>query len=244
MKPLYYVTIALLTLNLSARKWTNNEGVSMEANFAGTMEMSGETIVIFSKDDGMRYQVPLDKLSAADQEFITSGKAAQGIVPKTENAETAKTRPKTDFEEAITKNLVRAEGSRISRVSSDDMAPKDYYAIYYSASWCPPCRKFTPKLVDFYKSEQRKNAEKFEIIYVSSDRSEGDMEDYIKDYDMAWPALDFDKIKSSRELTQFKGSGIPCLVLVDRDGKVLSHSYEGSKYVGPSKVMNDLKKKL
>jgi hypothetical protein len=29
-------------------------------------------------------------------------------------------------------------------------------------------------------------------------------------------------------------------VLVDREGKVLSHSYEGEICVGPTKVMNDI----
>jgi hypothetical protein len=46
------------------------------------------------------------------------------------------------------------------------------------------------------------------------------------------------------ELTRFSGSGTPCLVLLDRDGKVLSDSYVNEKYVGPTQVMNDLQERL
>jgi nucleoredoxin len=41
---------------------------------------------------------------------------------------------------------------------------------------------------------------------------------------------------------KYAGTGIPCLVLVDASGAVLSHSYEGKTYVGPSKVLRDLDK--
>jgi len=45
------------------------------------------------------------------------------------------------------------------------------------------------------------------------------------------------------KIDAYRGRGIPCLVLVDREGNVVSHSYEGQTYVGPVKVMNDLEEK-
>ena len=40
------------------------------------------------------------------------------------------------------------------------------------------------------------------------------------------------------------GSGIPCLMIVDRDGEVLADSYVDvdGQYVGPTSVMNQLGK--
>lgn len=151
--------------------------------------------------------------------------------------------PKTEFELTITKNLVESKGSRTKRIAQDELAPKDYYAIYYSAHWCPPCRGFTPKLVDFYEKASRKH-DNFEIIFVSSDRSEEAMADYMNEANMPWLALDYDQKKKSKALTKYAGGGIPCLVLVDQDGNVLSDSYVNGKYVGPMKVMNDLKERL
>lgn len=59
--------------------------------------------------------------------------------------------------------------------------------IYFSAHWCPPCRGFTPKLAEFYKKlHTEKN---FEIVFVSSDKSEDEFQKYHKE--MPWLALPF-----------------------------------------------------
>ena len=51
-----------------------------------------------------------------------------------------------------------------------------YVGIYFSAHWCPPCRSFTPKLVEFYN--KYKDSKNLEIIFVSSDREEAACKDY------------------------------------------------------------------
>ena len=117
-----------------------------------------------------------------------------------------------------------------------------YWAFYYSASWCPPCRAFTPKLVDFYKYF-KKSHPNFELIFVNDDHSEADMLAYMKTDDMTWPAVRFSDLDDSRlTARKYCGPGIPDLVLTDENGKVLSDSYNGQDYVGPTKVMDDIKK--
>ena len=103
---------------------------------------------------------------------------------------------------------------------------------------------FTPKLVEFYNRTKPAHPE-FELILVSSDYTEPDMEAYMKTDAMPWPALDFRKGASEKHvLTSYRGKGIPCLVFLDANGKVLSHSYVGTSYVGPGKVMADIEKAL
>lgn len=141
------------------------------------------------------------------------------------------------FQKLLKGKLVGLNGKRVSK--REIAGDPEYYAFYFSAHWCPPCRSFTPKLVDFYNSNDAAG-KKFEIIFVSSDRSEDKMEDYIKEDQMPWPAIKFRYAKKIKEISQYAGSGIPCLVLVDREGKVVSDSYVGGKYVGPTKVMSDI----
>ena len=54
--------------------------------------------------------------------------------------------------------------------------------IYFSAHWCPPCRGFTPKLVEFRNS----NKKDFEVVFVSSDRSPKAQMEYMKGSKMKW----------------------------------------------------------
>src|SRR4051812_27138326 len=65
-------------------------------------------------------------------------------------------------------DLVAVEGKRVKHFDETQLAGVKYYAIYYSASWCGPCRAFTPKLVQWY-NEHKKNSPQFELIFVSSD---------------------------------------------------------------------------
>lgn len=116
----------------------------------------------------------------------------------------------------------------------------EYYAIYYSAHWCPPCRKFTPKLAAFYKEHHNEHSN-FEVIFVSSDRSENAMEEYMEWGDMQFPALKYKKKAKTKQMTQYAGNGIPQLVLVNRAGEVIADSYVDGDYVGPYVVLDKLK---
>lgn len=119
------------------------------------------------------------------------------------------------------------------------LAKKKLIALYFSAQWCGPCRKFTPQLVEFYNRVAPQHPE-FEIVFVSNDRSPGAMEAYMRDMKMPWPAIDFAKLPAKGALKKYAGAGIPCLVLLDPSGKVISDSYAGKQHLGPEKVLTDL----
>jgi len=138
----------------------------------------------------------------------------------------------------LASNLVIRKKNRIARASETRLPQAEYIAFYFSAGWCPPCRGFTPKLVDFYNKQSPKH-DNFEIVFVSSDRSEEDQSTYMMDYNMPWPAVKFDEARD-QTVREYSGSGIPCLVLVDREGNVIEDTYVNGKYMGPSRVMNKL----
>jgi nucleoredoxin len=136
-------------------------------------------------------------------------------------------------------NLVRLQNGNLVSCYDEELAPKQIYGLYFSAHWCPPCRKFTPQLVAYYNQIARDHPE-FEIIFVSADKSADGMATYMRESGMPWPAIEYGKLANVPALQKYAGKGIPDLVIVDASGKVLADSYVSGKYVGPAKVLDDL----
>jgi nucleoredoxin len=137
--------------------------------------------------------------------------------------------------------LIVCRGGSITPADDPGLENKRLIALYFSAHWCAPCRKFTPQLVDYYNQVEPQHPE-FEIVFVSCDRSRFNWETYMRDAKMPWPAIDYDQLPGLGNLRQVGGSGIPSLVLLDATGHVLSSSFDGDNYLGPQKVLADLQK--
>ena len=73
---------------------------------------------------------------------------------------------------------------------NEALQDKEIIAFYFSAHWCPPCRIFTPVLVDFYEDIRDKELP-VEVIFVSYDTSEEAMFDYMNEAHGDWFALPF-----------------------------------------------------
>ena len=99
-------------------------------------------------------------------------------------------------------------------------SPKDspFFGLYFSAHWCPPCRNFTPKLKNFYEVVN-KNQKQIEIIFVTSDKSEAEFNEYFGS--MPWISLPF-KDESIDNLKQtFEVMGIPTFLVFNSEGKLI-----------------------
>ncbi|KAH9318585.1 hypothetical protein KI387_020354 [Taxus chinensis] len=94
--------------------------------------------------------------------------------------------------------------------------------LYFSAQWCFPCQKFTPRLVSVFNNlkETIKDGEGFEIIFISSDRHEAEFLSYYET--MPWLALPYGDEKNKELSRYFDVRGIPCLVIVGPDGKTVT----------------------
>ena len=153
------------------------------------------------------------------------------------------TAPAQNIAAELNGKLVALRGKSALPCTAPDLPQAKYIALYFSAGWCGPCHQFTPDLVKFY-NEMKPKYPGFEIVFMSLDQGANAMEKYMNEMAMPWPAVRYSAAKSDRALTKYAGSGIPCLVLLSEKGEVLSNSYVEGNYVGPHKVMGDLKKLL
>ncbi len=88
--------------------------------------------------------------------------------------------------------------------------------LYFSAHWCDPCRDFTPKLAEFYQ-EVNKTEKNLEIIYISSDQTEEEFQEYFST--MPWLAIEYNDPKISQFIESYGTGAIPSLVILKRNGK-------------------------
>ncbi|KAH7511063.1 hypothetical protein FEM48_ZijujUnG0051600 [Ziziphus jujuba var. spinosa] len=113
--------------------------------------------------------------------------------------------------------LVRNNGDQ---VKIDSLKGKKF-GLYFSASWCGPCRRFTPNLVEVYNEVASKGD--FEVVFVSADEDEESFRGYFSK--MPWLAVPFSDSETRDRLDElFKVSGIPHLVIIDENGKVVTDS--------------------
>ena len=91
--------------------------------------------------------------------------------------------------------------------------------IYFSAHWCPPCRDFTPKLAAAFTDAINKKLP-VQIIFASLDSNEKTFKEYFAT--MPWIALPYQDHKIEELKSKFGVPGIPMLVIVDKNGKLIT----------------------
>lgn len=123
-------------------------------------------------------------------------------------------------------NVIDQLGDSLWCPSSDEtVKPQDVLTdklllLYFSASFCGPCRRFTPTLKEFYNNAGEDRD--FEVVFLSMDKSQKDYDTYTSD--MPWYALPHND--SCKQLTKalaarYGVQGIPYLVIFDKDGSML-----------------------
>lgn len=95
--------------------------------------------------------------------------------------------------------------------------------IDFWASWCGPCRKENPNVVEAYSKYRKakfKNAKGFEVFSVSLDRDEDRWKDAIKKDLLTWKNHGWDK--DGKVAKEYGVSSIPTAFLVDGKGKIIA----------------------
>lgn len=139
--------------------------------------------------------------------------------------------------------LVNNDGEQIKISSLEGKV----VGLYFSASWCGPCRFFSPVLKKVYK-ELNEQGKGFEVVFISSDEGDEEFKEYYKD--MPWLALPYADRELQTKLGEyFEVRGIPSLVFLDENGKTIDNDgtsiirrFGADAYPFTSDKVNQLKK--
>jgi nucleoredoxin len=252
-------------VSLMLRSGYSSDAVEREVaarHFSGTLDAAGEKNLaqagaspkfVLGLKSGA-FAIPASELGAVQAELAAKAQsrarqleesrrldtlyqARLAQAPKPPPASTA-TQP-SSVATLVKGELVTSRSGVLHPYLDAEFEKKKLIALYMSAHWCAPCRQFTPKLVAFYNKNAAAHPE-FEVLFVSNDKTASAMEGYMRDSQMPWPALNYDKIAGNVALMKYFGASIPCLVVVDENGKVVFDTYAGKNYRGPEAVLADL----
>lgn len=103
---------------------------------------------------------------------------------------------------------------------------KNVVLIDFWASWCPPCRKEMPSLVNAYKQYKNKG---FDIVGISLDSKPEAWAKGVKDLNITWTQLsDLQGWKNSAAAL-YGVNSIPHTLLVDKDGTIIAKNLHGEE---------------
>ncbi len=98
--------------------------------------------------------------------------------------------------------------------------------IDFWASWCGPCRKENPHVVEMYRKFRNKN---FEILGVSLDDKPDAWKEAIKKDGLTWQQVSELKKWDSEVVKLYQVDAIPYTVLVDKEGKIIAKGLSGNE---------------
>ncbi|SMD02878.1 TlpA disulfide reductase family protein [Pedobacter nyackensis] len=113
-----------------------------------------------------------------------------------------------------------------SDLNGKKWGPKDfkgkYLIIDFWASWCGPCRQEIPHLKEVYKKYKDKG---LDILAVSIDAKVNDWKKALNEEKMPWTQAHAPESKPV--MSSYLFSGIPYLVLVDKEGRIIEKNLRG-----------------
>lgn len=107
---------------------------------------------------------------------------------------------------------------------SDYVGKGKYVLIDFWASWCGPCIREMPTLLEAYGSY---GGDKFEIVGVSLDEEKDDWIKMISDLKMSWPQMSDLKGWNSEAAGIYGVRSIPHTILIDPDGIIIEKNLRG-----------------
>lgn len=123
--------------------------------------------------------------------------------------------------------------------------------VDFWATWCGPCREELPNILANYKAYRDRG---FDVVAISIDEDHDELRDFLKSDPLPWTVLaDVQREEGKADesmATRYGVFGVPTLMLVGRDGKVITMDARGEqlgehleKLLGPAEAPKKGEKK-
>lgn len=200
----------VLILNLFATALLGTGSALAQDSFESFIQSADNAMTQFSdKGTCKDGNCTTNTLSTTTTSGCTSGMCEDGVqnepVKKTSN------------------NVVGEALNGLKYVEAKPNTNADYYIYLYSASWCPPCRKLMPSIVQEYAAIKKSN--KVELILIGADRNMKEVKAYVNKYNAQFPATWQGVAEVSKLPGNMPPRGIPSAIIVDKKGNIIVSGY-------------------
>lgn len=209
-----------------AQTWNTANG-AVEGKFAG---IYGSTIHIVGKKTATT--LPLYTLDDAGIDAVAQHLTTPAPTPKWAES----TSP---MAKALKGRLYVRGDEKFTLFEPGDRPEPELYVVFFASRASGKCRTLTPKLVKLYETlRERGLGGRIELVHVSSDKEKPEYQAFVNEAQIPWLLLKHGAIIGI--LDKWKGKDIPCLAVMNREGDIVFHSYEGGRYDGSERPMADL----
>jgi nucleoredoxin len=196
-------------------------GVGVE-HFSAISDVSPPTVMIIGKNEDTGYFDVLVENAARmiyemkDQAYPWTKDAVRKEQARAAERLSKQKERVNNFQILKDENVKIVDGNGEAVDIQEMQANADVIGLYFSAHWCGPCRRFTPKLAELY-NVCKAEGKKFTVVFISSDTDQEAFDEYFQE--MPWYALEYQNRELKETLSNiFDVQGIPTLVLLESDG--------------------------
>jgi thiol-disulfide isomerase/thioredoxin len=218
---------AMVALPARAETWQTLDGQFIEGRLSGVFG----SVAIISETYGTGV-IPINRLDDAGLARVADYLDASPKAPPIWANSSGK------IASGLRKRLQILQGGKIVAFDPGTRPEPEIYLVYFGAHWCPPCREFSPKLLERYRRLKERAPDRFELVFVSSDHTQDEQSGYVRELGMPWPIMNYTDVGSIPVIEQSDGPAIPDLVVLTRNGEVIFNSFHGAEYVGPEFVLD------
>ncbi|WP_411843507.1 TlpA disulfide reductase family protein [Salinicoccus sp. HZC-1] len=146
-----------------------------------------------------------------------------------QSLETLKSSEGRDNHHAVGKNILNKEFSGVindAEAFEDIIASNEVTVVNFFASWCDPCRRETPELIEYHEEH---SGEALDVVGVNIDDSPENRDKFLGELEVTYPVFEFENEPEAIE--SYKIHLMPTTFFVDSEGMIV-RAYIGEVGVG------------